>query len=79
MEDCSMLCFYRLYGVTKAQAASVPQLILSLIVVPEDQLLSDLSQIWAALVLLPHLRQELHSLPKHLQQCVLLFSVFMLT
>ncbi|XP_053097705.1 small subunit processome component 20 homolog [Pangasianodon hypophthalmus] len=45
-----------LYGVDKAQAASVPQLILSLIVVPEDQLLSDLSQIWAALVLLPHLR-----------------------
>ncbi|XP_060759153.1 small subunit processome component 20 homolog [Neoarius graeffei] len=45
-----------LYGVDKAQIASVPQLILSLVVVPEDQLLSDLSQIWAALVLLPHLR-----------------------
>ncbi|XP_060746083.1 small subunit processome component 20 homolog [Tachysurus vachellii] len=45
-----------LYGMDKAPAASVPQLILSLIVVPEDQPLSDLSQIWAALVLLPHLR-----------------------
>ncbi|KAF5898818.1 small subunit processome component 20, partial [Clarias magur] len=46
----------RFYGVDKAHAVSVPQLILSLIVVPEEQLLSDLSQIWAALVLLPHLR-----------------------
>lgn len=54
-----MLCFCRLYGVDKAQTTSVPQRILSLIVVPDDQLLSDLSQIWAALVLLPHLRQEL--------------------
>ncbi|GAA6068913.1 small subunit processome component 20 homolog, partial [Tachysurus ichikawai] len=45
-----------LYGMDKAPAASVPQLILSLIVVPEDQQLLDLSQIWAALVLLPHLR-----------------------
>ncbi|KAG7320342.1 hypothetical protein KOW79_016195 [Hemibagrus wyckioides] len=45
-----------LSGMDKAQTASVPQLILSLLVVPEDQPLSDLSQIWAALVLLPHLR-----------------------
>lgn len=61
----------------KAQAASVPQFILSLIVVPEDQLLLDLSQIWAALVLLPHLRQELHSLLKHLYQCVCLCFLYL--
>ncbi|KAI4884861.1 hypothetical protein NFI96_031248 [Prochilodus magdalenae] len=41
----------------KAQSGSVPQLILSLIDIPEEQPLSDLSQPWAALVLLPHLRR----------------------
>ncbi|KAI5094075.1 small subunit processome component 20-like [Silurus meridionalis] len=50
-----------LYGVDKGQAASVPPLILSLIDVPEDRIFSDLSQIWAALVLLPHLRQPLEA------------------
>uniref|UniRef100_W5LP94 UTP20 small subunit processome component n=1 Tax=Astyanax mexicanus TaxID=7994 RepID=W5LP94_ASTMX len=35
---------------------SVPQLILSLIDVDEEKPLSDLSQLWAALVLLPHIR-----------------------
>ncbi|XP_036433359.1 small subunit processome component 20 homolog [Colossoma macropomum] len=45
-----------LSGVEKAQPGSVPQLILSLIDIPEEQPLSDLSQPWAALVLLPHIR-----------------------
>ncbi|XP_066524697.1 small subunit processome component 20 homolog [Hoplias malabaricus] len=40
----------------KPQTGSVPQIILSLIDIPEDQPLLDLSQPWAALVLLPHLR-----------------------
>uniref|UniRef100_A0AAR2JK74 UTP20 small subunit processome component n=1 Tax=Pygocentrus nattereri TaxID=42514 RepID=A0AAR2JK74_PYGNA len=47
-----------LSGVQKAQPGSVPQLILSLIDIPVERPLSDLSQSWAALVLLPHIRQE---------------------
>ncbi|XP_072529293.1 small subunit processome component 20 homolog [Salminus brasiliensis] len=43
-------------GVDQSQSGSVPELILSLIDVPEERPLSDLSQPWAALVLLPHLR-----------------------
>ncbi|XP_056312047.1 small subunit processome component 20 homolog [Danio aesculapii] len=43
-------------GPERDQAVSVPQLILSLINIPVDLPLSDLSHPWAALVLLPHLR-----------------------
>ncbi|XP_016370276.1 small subunit processome component 20 homolog [Sinocyclocheilus rhinocerous] len=43
-------------GPERDQSVSVPQQILSLIVIPADQPLSDLSHPWAALVLLPHVR-----------------------
>ncbi|XP_051544163.1 small subunit processome component 20 homolog [Myxocyprinus asiaticus] len=43
-------------GPEREQAISVPQQILSLIDIPVDQTLSDLSHPWAALVLLPHVR-----------------------
>ncbi|XP_048012718.1 small subunit processome component 20 homolog isoform X1 [Megalobrama amblycephala] len=43
-------------GPEKDQSVSVPQRILSLIDIPIDQPISDLSHLWAALVLLPHVR-----------------------
>lgn len=43
-------------GPERDQPVSVPQRILSLIDIPIDQPLSDLSLPWAALVLLPHVR-----------------------
>ncbi|XP_051974584.1 small subunit processome component 20 homolog [Xyrauchen texanus] len=43
-------------GPERDQAVSVPQQILSLLDIPVDQTLSDLSHPWAALVLLPHVR-----------------------
>ncbi|XP_026065231.1 small subunit processome component 20 homolog isoform X1 [Carassius auratus] len=43
-------------GPERDQSVSVPQQILSLIDIPADQPLSDLSHPWAALVLLPHVR-----------------------
>ncbi|TRY84423.1 hypothetical protein DNTS_032451, partial [Danionella cerebrum] len=46
----------RSIGLEGEERVSVPQEILSLIDLPVDQPLSDLSQPWAALVLLPHLR-----------------------
>ncbi|XP_076861032.1 LOW QUALITY PROTEIN: small subunit processome component 20 homolog [Brachyhypopomus gauderio] len=43
-------------GVENVRPVHVPELILSLIDIPDEQPLLDLSQPWAALVLLPHLR-----------------------
>ncbi|XP_043092950.1 small subunit processome component 20 homolog [Puntigrus tetrazona] len=43
-------------GPEREQVVSVPEKILSLIDIPADQPLSDLSHPWAALVLLPHVR-----------------------
>ncbi|XP_062862543.1 small subunit processome component 20 homolog [Trichomycterus rosablanca] len=45
-----------LNAVEKAQSVPVPQQIFTFIDVLDEQPLSDLSQIWAALVILPHLR-----------------------
>lgn len=55
-------------GSRKTEQPTVPELVLSLIRLPEEKEkpITDLSQPWAALVLLPHVRLVYYYLNTHL-------------